>query len=135
MYLDDETFTSVGDGLGVSIQIVLLKPNSRGEVMLASSNPAYCPLISHNMLKDPRDMEAMITVILYHRRTLEAKPLADRVQMIVTPNPNDFSDEALAAHCRKVVKPLYMDTEKYSAGRRDVHYIRINRIITELNAS
>ena len=104
MYLDDEKLKKIGDGPGVSIQIVLLKPHSRGEVRLASGNPADRPLVTPNMLKDPRDMEAMIAGLRYFRRTMETRPLADRVKEIVAPDPNDFTDEALAAHCRKVVK-------------------------------
>lgn len=107
LYLPPEILKEVGDGYGVSIQIVLLKPHSRGEVRLASADPADMPLISPNFLKDPRDVEAMITGLRYFRETLETKPMADRIDHIVAPDPTDFSDEALAAHCRKMVKTNY----------------------------
>ncbi len=104
LYLPPEMLKEVGDGYGVSIQIVLLQPQSRGEVRLASADPAAMPLISPNFLKDPRDLEAMITGLRYFRKTLETKPMADRIDRIVAPDPDDFSDEALGAHCRKMVK-------------------------------
>jgi choline dehydrogenase-like flavoprotein len=107
LYLDPETLKRIGDGYGTSIQIVLLKPHSRGEVRLASANPADMPLVSPNFLKDPRDVEAMIAGLRYFRKTLETKPMSDRIDQIIAPDPNDFSDEALAAHCRKMVKTNY----------------------------
>jgi choline dehydrogenase-like flavoprotein len=107
LYLAPETLKEIGDGHGVSIQIVLLKPHSRGEVRLASADPADMPLVSPNFLKDQRDMDAMITGLRYFRRTLETKPISDRIDRIIAPDPTDFSDEALAAHCKKLVKTNY----------------------------
>lgn len=107
MYLDPDTLRRIGDGPGVSIQIVLLKPHSRGEVKLASADPAAMPLVSPNLLKDPRDMSAMIEGLRFFRRTLETRPLADKIDHIVAPDPSDFSDTSLAAHCRKMVKTNY----------------------------
>lgn len=105
MYLDPETLKRIGDGHGVSIQMVLLKPKSVGDVRLASADPAAMPLISPNFLKHPEDMAAMITGLRYFRQTMETAPLADRLKEVVA--PIDMSDEGLAAHCRKVVKTNY----------------------------
>lgn len=102
LYLDDEKLKEIGDGYGVSIQMVLLKPHSTGEVRLASANPADMPLVSPNFLKDPRDMKAMIAGLRYFRQTMQTKPLADKISEIVA--PLDYSDDGLTDHCRKVVK-------------------------------
>ncbi|MDG4674943.1 GMC family oxidoreductase N-terminal domain-containing protein [Shinella sp. 838] len=104
LYLPPDMLEPEGDGHGVSIQIVLLQPYSRGEVRLASADPDAMPMISPNFLKDPRDLDAMVTGLRYFRKTLETRPLADRLDRIIAPDPADFSDEALAAHCRKMVK-------------------------------
>ncbi len=105
MYLDDATLREIGDGHGVSIQIVLLKPKSRGEVRLASADPGAMPLIFPNFLKEPEDMQAMITGLRYFAKTLQTKPLSDRIQHVVV--PLDMTEAGLAAHCRKVVKTNY----------------------------
>lgn len=105
MYLDDATLREIGDGHGVSIQIVLLKPKSRGEVRLASADPSAMPLIFPNFLKEPEDMQAMITGLRYFAKTLQTKPLSDRIQHVVA--PLDMTEAGLAAHCRKVVKTNY----------------------------
>lgn len=105
MYLDDATLREIGDGHGVSIQIVLLKPKSRGEVRLASADPSAMPLIFPNFLKEPEDMQAMIAGLRYFAKTLQTKPLSDRIQHVVA--PLDMTEAGLAAHCRKVVKTNY----------------------------
>ncbi|MEV8467513.1 GMC family oxidoreductase N-terminal domain-containing protein [Fluviibacterium sp. DFM31] len=105
LYLDDETLKKVGDGYGVSIQMVLLKPHSVGEVRLASANPADMPLVNPNFLKDPRDMEAMRVGLRYFHKTLQTRPLADKVAEIVA--PLDLSDEGLTEHCKRMVKTNY----------------------------
>ncbi|WP_114390734.1 GMC family oxidoreductase [Notoacmeibacter marinus] len=107
LYLPPDMLEPEGDGYGASIQIVLLQPHSRGEVRLASADPHAMPLVSPNFLKDQRDIDAMITGLRYFRRTFETPPLADRIDRIIAPDPSDFSDEALAAHCRKMVKTNY----------------------------
>ena len=102
MYLDPATLRRIGDGHGVSIQMVLLRPQSVGEVRLASADPAAMPLISPNFLKEQADMDAMIAGLRYFRQTMETRPLADKIKEVVA--PLDMSDAGLAAHCRKVVK-------------------------------
>eukprot|EP00903_Cladosiphon_okamuranus_P002026 g2024.t1 len=107
LYLEPDVLKKIGDGPGVSIQIVLLKPRSRGEVKLASPDPSDMPSISPNFLKDPQDMELMISGLRYFRKTLETQPMAARVGDILAPDPADFSDSALGEHCKKVVKTNY----------------------------
>ncbi len=107
MYLDDAKLKEIGDGHGVSIQIVLLKPHSKGEVRLASANPDDMPAISPNFLKDPRDMDEMVKGLRFFRETMETKPMADKISEIVAPKPDNFSDDALKDHCRRFVKTNY----------------------------
>lgn len=102
MYLNAEQLKDIKEDYGVSIQMVLLKPQSTGTVKLASANPADMPLVDPNFLSDPRDMEEMIKGLRYFRQTMKTKPLADKIDRIVA--PLDDSDEGLTAHCRKVVK-------------------------------
>ena len=52
----------------VSILPVVLRPKSRGEVRLASSNPWTAPLINPGYLTDPADLETLVAGIM---KTLE----------------------------------------------------------------
>ncbi len=105
LYLEDDVLEKVGDDYGVSIQMVLLKPFSRGEVTLASDDPSAMPLISPNFLKDERDMKQMVIGLRYFRETFEMEPLKSRIKAVVA--PTDYSDDGLAEHCRNVVKTNY----------------------------
>lgn len=105
MYLDDDTLEQIGDGYGVSIQMVLLKPESKGEVRLASANPDDMPRVTPNFLMDDRDMDAMVTGLRFFHETMRTRPLADKVAEIIA--PLDLSNDGLRAHCRKIVKTNY----------------------------
>ncbi|WP_179381665.1 GMC family oxidoreductase [Jannaschia marina] len=106
MYLDEQTLTRIGDGHGVSIQTVLLKPRSVGEVRLASADPTDMPRVSPNFLKDEADMDAMVTGLRFFHKTMKTRPLADRISEIIA--PLDLSDQGLRDHCRRVVKTNYL---------------------------
>lgn len=119
MYLSPEKLKEVGEGHGVSIQIVLLKPYSRGEVLLASANPDDMALIYPNFLKDSRDMEAMLSGLKYFRETLETKPISEKIEHIIVPDPHDYSDEALVEHCKEYVKTNFHPAGTAKMGADD----------------
>jgi choline dehydrogenase-like flavoprotein len=92
---------------GVTITTVVTKPKSRGFVKLRSSNPADMPIVSPHLLKHPDDMATMIAGQRFFLRAFESGPLGDRIAKIVKPDPRDLSDEALAVHCKRLVKTNY----------------------------
>jgi choline dehydrogenase len=107
VYLDRDALGEVADTYGMTITTVVVKPKSRGFVRLASANPDDMPLVSPHLLKDPADMRAMIDGQRFFLRALQSGPLAKRVGHIVAPDPADLGDEALMAHCRRLVKTNY----------------------------
>ena len=112
LYLPPEMLEPEGDGYGTSIQIVLLKPHSRGEVRLTSADPHAMPAISPNFLRDKRDLDAMIAGLRYFRRTLETRPMADRIDRIVAPAAGRFLG-------RGAGRPLPQDGEDEFPSRRN----------------
>ena len=107
VYLDRDAQTELKDGYGVTITTVVVKPKSRGDVRLASSNPSDMPMVSPNLLKDPDDMAAMVAGQRFFLRAMEADPLAKRLRKVAVPNPYDTSNDALVAHCKRFVKTNY----------------------------
>ena len=107
VYLDRDTLDLVSDGYGVTVTTVVVKPRSRGEVRLNSADPAAMPSVSPNLLKDQADMRDMIEGQRFFLRAFEKEPLAGRIASVAIPPPNDDSDEALAAHCKRFVKTNY----------------------------
>jgi choline dehydrogenase-like flavoprotein len=107
VYLDRDVLTLVENTYGLTVTTVVVKPRSRGFVRLRSPDPDDMPLVSPHLLKDPADARAMIDGQRFFLRAFQTKPLADRVERIAVPDPNDLSDEAIAKHCRRLVKTNY----------------------------
>jgi choline dehydrogenase len=107
VYLDRDTLGLVENTYGFTVTTVVVKPRSRGWVRLRSADPAAMPLVSPHLLKDPADVRAMIDGQRFFLRVLQTAPLADRVRRIAIPAPDELSDEALLAHCRRFVKTNY----------------------------
>lgn len=107
VYVDRDTRHLVDDGYGLTVTTVVVKPKSRGTVRLASADPNDMPDVSPNLLKEEEDMQAMIAGQRYFLRAFESTPLSDKIQKVMLPSPDDRSDAALRAHCRRFVKTNY----------------------------
>jgi choline dehydrogenase-like flavoprotein len=107
IYLDRDTLGLVDDTYGLTITTVVVKPKSRGFVRLRSADPEDMPLVSPNLLKHPDDAQAMIDGQRFFIRAFETSPLAERIERVSIPDPNDLSDEAIMKHCRRFVKTNY----------------------------
>jgi len=105
VYLDRDALDEVEDDYGLTITTVVVKPKSRGEVRLRSSNPGDMPAVSPNLLKHEDDMAEMIRGQRFFRRVFETAPLNSRIRQIVIPEAD--TDETLRAHCKRFVKTNY----------------------------
>ena len=72
--LEDHGRTKV-KGHGFSIHACVLRPESRGTVRLASSDPAAAPAIDPNFLDDPRDIAVLRAGVRLSHRIAETPPL------------------------------------------------------------
>ncbi len=118
VYLDRDTRGLVADTYGMTITTVVVKPKSRGFVRLRSSDPDAMPLVSPNLLKDPADARAMIDGQRYFLRAFGTSPLAERIERVVIPDPDDQSDDAILNHCRRFVKTNYHPSGTCRMGAR-----------------
>jgi choline dehydrogenase len=107
VYLDRDTRSLLKDTYGLTITTVVVKPKSRGFVRLRSADPADMPLVSPNLLKHPDDARAMIDGQRFFLRAFATSPLAERIERVAIPDPEDLSDEAIMRHCRRFVKTNY----------------------------
>ena len=107
VYLDRDLLKLVEPTHGVTITTVVTKPRSRGFVTLRSGDPADMPIVSPNLLKHPDDMATMIAGQRFFLQALQQGPLGTRIEKILRPAPADLSDEALATHCKRLVKTNY----------------------------
>jgi choline dehydrogenase-like flavoprotein len=107
VYLDRDLLQLIKPTHGVTVTTVVTKPKSRGFVKLASANPVDMPIVSPHLLKHADDMAMMIAGQRFFLRALHNPPLGNRIGRILRPDPDELSDEALALHCRKMVKTNY----------------------------
>ncbi len=63
-------------GLGYSCHVCLLRPDSRGSVTLASSDPMAAPVIDQNFLGEPGDVERLVRGFKITRHILAQPALA-----------------------------------------------------------
>ncbi len=93
-------------GYGFSCRMCLLRPYSRGEVGLTSSNPLAPPRIDPRFLSDERDAEIMLKGAKLVRRILEAPALKKyRHKELFTADVS--SDEGLMNHIRNRADTIY----------------------------
>lgn len=60
---------------GITLHVCALRPESRGEIRLASPDPARPPFIDPKFLSDPRDMALMLKGARAVHRILDSEPL------------------------------------------------------------
>ncbi|MDF3882206.1 GMC family oxidoreductase [Cupriavidus basilensis] len=88
---------------GYSLHVCVLRPYSRGQVLLASADARVAPRIDQNLLADPRDVDTMLAGLGIVRRILDQPPLAR-----LGPKPHNYGglrfdgsdDEAARAFIR-----------------------------------
>lgn len=74
--LEDHGRTKV-KGHGFSCHVCVLRPESRGNVRLATPDAAAAPAIDPGFLTDERDVQTLLAGVKLMRRILEAPPLSD----------------------------------------------------------
>lgn len=93
--LEDHGRTSV-HGHGFSCHACVLRPESRGTVRLASSDPAAPPAIDPNFLDDPRDIATLRRGVRMMHRIVDAPPISNYAPK--DRYPIDLNDDAALDH-------------------------------------
>jgi choline dehydrogenase len=88
-------------GHGFAVNAVLLYPQSRGSVTLASPNPRDYPLIDPNLLSAPEDLPPLVRGVKLARRILAAPSFARYHATEVSPGPAVQGDSAIEDYIRK----------------------------------
>ncbi|HEY0843726.1 MAG TPA: GMC oxidoreductase, partial [Noviherbaspirillum sp.] len=98
-------------GDGYSLHVCNLRPKSRGEIRLASSDPLAKPDIFANYLSHPDDMECMVKGVKLARRILSAPAFDDYRGTEIVPKPgslkDDNDDEGIRQFIRDCAETIY----------------------------
>ncbi len=92
---------------GVMLNFGQCRPDSRGELVLASPDPAVPPLIRPNYLSAASDIRIMTEAALLTRRIGRTAPFAGLVAQEESPEPDVEDPEALLAFIRRTGGTVY----------------------------
>jgi len=90
-----------------SMSTTQLRPESRGEVRLASADPFDDPIIDPNYLDEPADLETLVEGLRLVRRIAGAGALSDHRGEEVWPGEDVQMDAALRAYVREHATTVY----------------------------
>ncbi len=85
---------------GISVVVRILRPRSRGSVMIKGPDPDAAPAIRANFLSAPRDAEALISGLRQLRKVMATAPVSDYVVAETHPGPACASEEDWLAYVR-----------------------------------
>jgi choline dehydrogenase-like flavoprotein len=92
---------------GFAILACNARPRSRGQVTLASADPADMPVVDPNYLAEPEDVANAVEGLHWARRILAAPSLARYVEREQLPGPDVVTDEQLRDYVRGTAKTDY----------------------------
>ena len=114
------TTNKMGDRLhpfsGFSTSCCQLRPESRGEVMAASPDPAASPSIRANYLAAEKDRRVHVAGLRLLRRILAAPAMRAYVKEEYEPGVGVQSDEELLAYCRESGSTIFHPTSTCRMG-------------------
>ena len=94
-------------GHGYSLNIILLRPKSRGTVTINANDPLKPPLVDPNMLSERKDLETLIPALKEGRRILRTPAFGPMRAVEVRPGPSIESDEEWADYIRTNAQTAY----------------------------
>ncbi|MCL4802420.1 MAG: GMC family oxidoreductase N-terminal domain-containing protein [Burkholderiales bacterium] len=105
------SFTTMAEGLhphpGIALVVGQCRPDSRGEIALASPDPEAHPRIVPNYLSAPNDLFVAVEAVKLARRITASRPLAELVEAELMPGPTVADDAAIAAWVREAASTVY----------------------------
>lgn len=118
VYLDRDVM-GADPGDGVTVNSLLLRPKATGEVTLRDNNASSLPVIDTQIFGHPDDLARTLAGFRFARQVLAAAPIREMVDQEIFPGAEVTSDEAISAHCRRMVKTGYHPVGTCRMGHDD----------------
>jgi choline dehydrogenase len=96
-----------GDRSGVTFELVVLQPKSRGWVRLADGDPTSMPLINPNFIGEEDDLRAAVESVRAIREVMSQESLASVIEEEMDPGPHIQSDAEIGEWVKRVVTTMW----------------------------
>lgn len=96
-----------GDRPGVTFELVVLQPKSRGWVRLADGDPTSMPLINPNFMGEEEDLKAAVESVRAIREVMAQKSLAPVITEEIDPGPRIQSDAEIGEWVKAAVTTMF----------------------------
>ena len=96
-----------GDRPGITFELVVLQPKSRGWVRLADRDPTSMPLINPNFVGDEEDLKAAVASVRAIRKVMAQASLAPVLEEELEPGPHIQSDEDIGEWVKSAVTTMF----------------------------
>ena len=100
-----------------TLSVCQLRPESRGDIRLASPDPFAHPVIRPNYLSTDLDQQTAIESLKLTRRLVETKTLAPYVAEEMRPGSNAQTDDELLEGARRIAQTIYHPVGTCKMGR------------------
>lgn len=109
-----------GPGPGMCIHVCQLRPGSRGEVTLGSSDPLADPVIKPNYLSAPGDLPVMVQGVKIARHIFHSRAFEPLLGEEYEASRGAETDEAIAAFVRNNAETIYHPVGTCKMGHDDM---------------
>lgn len=103
----NQELSPTGDRSGITFELVVLRPKSRGWVRLADSAPMSMPLINPNFIGEEDDLRAMVQSVRAIRKVMAQESLARVIEEEMEPGPTIQSDDEIGEWAKHVVTTMW----------------------------
>ncbi|MEU6948617.1 GMC family oxidoreductase N-terminal domain-containing protein [Streptomyces sp. NPDC046316] len=103
---------------GLTVAVVLLQPDSRGTITLATADPSAPPLIDPGYLTEPSDLKTFVAGVRFAERLFETQALRPLVDGALAPWRGGLDDETLARTVRERAQTLFHPVGTCRMGHR-----------------
>jgi choline dehydrogenase-like flavoprotein len=103
----NQDLSATGDRSGITFELVVLRPKSRGWVRLADSDPTSMPLINPNFIGEEEDLRAVVESVHAIREVMAQESLAPVIEEEIEPGPRTQSDAEIGEWVKRVVTTMW----------------------------
>jgi choline dehydrogenase-like flavoprotein len=105
--ISEDGLSPTGTRSGITFELVVLQPRSRGDIQLANNDPLSMPLINPNFMADEYDIATAVKSVRSMRDVMKCASLASLIDAEMAPGSHVQSDTDLRKWVRQVTTTMW----------------------------